>query len=79
MLGDLLGSISKQFTAKALPWATEQGKLSSDDTVSRFLPELTRTDEVTIRQLLSHTSGYQVPNGVDSPATFQTPDGWYSL
>ncbi len=54
-----IGSISKQFTATALLWAAEQGRLSIDDPVSRFLPALTRSREVTIRQLLSHTSGYQ--------------------
>ncbi len=54
-----IGSISKQFTALAILWAAEQGKLSIDDRVSRFLPDLTRANEVTIRQLLSHTSGYQ--------------------
>src|SRR5947208_4038119 len=37
----------------------EQGKLSLDDKVGKFLPDLTRANEVTIRQLLSHTSGYQ--------------------
>jgi CubicO group peptidase (beta-lactamase class C family) len=37
----------------------EDGKLSLDDKVSRYLPELTRAGEITIRQLLSHTSGYQ--------------------
>jgi len=37
----------------------EQGKLSLDDTVSKFVPNLTRVNEVTVRQLLSHTSGYQ--------------------
>jgi CubicO group peptidase (beta-lactamase class C family) len=37
----------------------EHGKLSLDDTVSKFIPNLTRASEVTIRQLLSHTSGYQ--------------------
>ncbi|HEY3025459.1 MAG TPA: serine hydrolase domain-containing protein [Pyrinomonadaceae bacterium] len=54
-----IGSISKQFTATAILLLQEQGKLSLDDKVSRFLPELTRANEVTIRQLLSHTSGYQ--------------------
>jgi CubicO group peptidase (beta-lactamase class C family) len=54
-----IGSISKQFTATALLMLQEQGKLSLDDKVSRFLPDLTRANEVTIRQLLSHTSGYQ--------------------
>jgi D-alanyl-D-alanine carboxypeptidase len=54
-----IGSISKQFTATAILLLQEQGKLSLDDKVSRFIPNLTRAGEVTIRQLLSHTSGYQ--------------------
>jgi len=54
-----IGSISKQFTATAVLLLAEQGKLSLDDKVSRFLPGPTRAGEVTIRQLLSHTSGYQ--------------------
>ena len=54
-----IGSISKQFTASAILLLAEQGKLSLDDKVAKFLPRLTRANEVTIRQLLSHTSGYQ--------------------
>ena len=54
-----IGSISKQFTAFAILLLQEQGKLSLDDKVAKFIPELTRANEVTIRQLLSHTSGYQ--------------------
>src|SRR5436189_1261277 len=54
-----IGSISKQFTAAALLLLQEQGKLSLDDKVAKFIPNLTRSKEVTIRQLLSHTSGYQ--------------------
>jgi D-alanyl-D-alanine carboxypeptidase len=54
-----IGSISKQFTATAILLLQEQGKLSLDDKVSKFIPNLTRANEVTIRQLLSHTSGYQ--------------------
>ncbi len=54
-----IGSISKQFAATAVLMLAEQGKLSLDDPVGRFLPDLTRANEVTIRQLLSHTSGYQ--------------------
>ena len=54
-----IGSISKQFTAAAVLLLQEQGKLSLDDKVSKFLPDLSRANEVTIRQLLSHTSGYQ--------------------
>jgi len=54
-----VGSISKQFTAAAILLLQEQGKLSLDDKVAKFIPSLTRANEVTIRQLLSHTSGYQ--------------------
>ena len=54
-----IGSISKQFTAAAILLLQEQGKLSLDDKVAKFIPDLTRANEVTIRQLLSHTSGYQ--------------------
>ena len=54
-----IGSISKQFTAAAILLLQEQGKLSLDDKVSKFIPAPTRANEVTIRQLLSHTSGYQ--------------------
>ena len=54
-----IGSISKQFTATAILLLQEQGKLSLDDKVAKFIPDLTRANEVTIRQLLSHTSGHQ--------------------
>ena len=54
-----IGSISKQFAAAAILLLQQDGKLSLDDPVSRFLPDVTRAREVTIRQLLSHTSGYQ--------------------
>ncbi|HJQ20504.1 MAG TPA: serine hydrolase domain-containing protein [Gemmatimonadaceae bacterium] len=54
-----IGSVSKQFTATAMLLLAEEGKLSLDDHVSKWLPQLTRADEVTIRQLLSMTAGYQ--------------------
>ncbi len=54
-----VGSISKQFTAAALLLLQQEGKLSLDDPVGKFLPDLTRADQVTIRQLLTHTAGYQ--------------------
>jgi CubicO group peptidase (beta-lactamase class C family) len=54
-----IGSISKQFTAAAVLLLAEEGKLTLDDKVVRWLPELTRAQDVTIRQLLSMTSGYQ--------------------
>ncbi len=54
-----VGSISKQFTAAALLLEQEKGRLSLDDKVGKYLPDLTRANEVTIRELLSHTSGYE--------------------
>lgn len=73
-----LGSISKQFAAAAVLLLQQQGKLSLGDPVSRYIPGLTEGDKVTIRQLLSHTSGYQdfwpqdyVPPAMERPATPQ--------
>ncbi len=52
-----IGSISKQFTATAILLLQEEGKLSLDDAVGKYVPGLTRGNDVTIRQILSHTSG----------------------
>ena len=54
-----IGSISKQFTAAAILMLQQEGKLSLDDPVGKYVPGLTRGNEVTIREILSHTSGYQ--------------------
>ncbi|MFI5228410.1 MAG: serine hydrolase domain-containing protein [Gemmatimonadales bacterium] len=54
-----IGSISKQFTATAVLLLAERHKLSLDDKIGKWLPDLTRANEVTLRQVLSMTSGYQ--------------------
>ena len=54
-----VGSISKQFTAACVLLLQEDGKLSIDDPVAKYFPELTRAKDVTIRHILSHTSGYE--------------------
>jgi CubicO group peptidase (beta-lactamase class C family) len=54
-----IGSISKQFVATAVLMLAEEQKLSLDDKIDRWFPDLTRANEVTIRQLLSMTAGYQ--------------------
>ncbi len=54
-----IASNSKQFTAMALILLRDDGKLSLDDHVSKFVPDVTEGDKITIRQLLSHTSGLQ--------------------
>ncbi|MFC5449952.1 serine hydrolase domain-containing protein [Paenibacillus aestuarii] len=52
-----VGSITKQMTAVAIMQLAEKGKLSLDDKVSKFIPEFKEGGKITIRQLLSHTSG----------------------
>ena len=52
-----LASVSKQFTAMAIMVLAEEGALSIDDPVSRYLPELAPYEGVTIRQMITHTSG----------------------
>src|SRR5215831_13507662 len=45
-----IGSVSKQFTAAAILLLAEEGKLSLDDKVGKYLPTLTRANDVTVRQ-----------------------------
>jgi D-alanyl-D-alanine carboxypeptidase len=54
-----IGSVSKQFTAAMVLFLVQDGKLKLDDPVGKYLPELTRANDVTVRQVLSMTSGYQ--------------------
>ena len=65
-----IGSVSKQFMAAAILMLAEEGKLSLNDKVGRYLPDLTRANEITIRQLLTHTSGYQDYYPLDYVAPF---------
>jgi CubicO group peptidase (beta-lactamase class C family) len=52
------GSVSKQFTAMAIALLAEQGKLSLDDDIRKYMPEIpTYEAPITIRQLIHHTSG----------------------
>jgi CubicO group peptidase (beta-lactamase class C family) len=52
------GSVSKQFTAGVVLLLAQQGKLSLDDPVRKYIPELPDYGTViTIRHLLNHTSG----------------------
>jgi CubicO group peptidase (beta-lactamase class C family) len=52
-----LGSITKQFTAMAILQLHDRGLLSIDDPVARYLPDTPHGDAITIRHLLTHTSG----------------------
>lgn len=54
-----IASNSKQFTAMALLLLEDEGRLSLDDRVSKYLPGISGGDRITLRQLLNHTSGLQ--------------------
>ena len=60
-----IGSITKQFTAAAILQLQEAGKLSIDAKLATYLPDAPHANEVTLRQLLSHTSG--LPEYLDGP------------
>jgi len=53
-----LGSITKQFTAAAIMILSEQGKLSIDDDIHKYVPDFpTEGQVITIANLMTHTSG----------------------
>lgn len=52
-----IGSITKEFTSAAILKLAEEGRLSIDDHLSKFIPDWPRGDEVTLRHLLTHSSG----------------------
>jgi len=53
-----IGSITKQFTAASILLLMERGKLALDDEVTKYLPDYpTHGQRITIRHLLTHTSG----------------------
>jgi D-alanyl-D-alanine carboxypeptidase len=52
-----LASISKTFTAQAVLLLEADGKLSLDDKVSKWYPSLTGASDITLQELLNHTSG----------------------
>ena len=53
-----MASVSKQFTATAILLLVDQGKLSLDDTLDKFFPGFPDYGKkITVRQLLTHTSG----------------------
>jgi CubicO group peptidase (beta-lactamase class C family) len=59
------GSVGKQFTAAGVLLLAEQGRLGLDDQITKWLPEGSgRWDSVTVRHLLTHTSG--IPEYTDS-------------
>jgi D-alanyl-D-alanine carboxypeptidase len=71
-----IASVSKEIVAAAALLLQQDGKLSLDDAVSKWLPDLTAADSVTLRQCLTHTAGYEdfwpqdyVPEWMQRPTT----------
>jgi CubicO group peptidase (beta-lactamase class C family) len=54
-----IGSSSKHFTALLVVMLAREGKLSLDDRVRRHVPELHESQDATLRQLMTHTSGFR--------------------
>jgi CubicO group peptidase (beta-lactamase class C family) len=52
-----IASLSKSFTALAILQLEEQGKLSTDDTISTYFPNFPNGEKIKIHHLLNHTSG----------------------
>ena len=61
-----VGSVTKTYVAAAVLKLADQGVLSLDDTLARWVPGVAHTEGVTLRHLLGHTSG--VFNYTDDPA-----------
>ena len=75
-----IGSVTKLFTCAAIRMEADRGALSQDDTLAEYIPDYPRGDEITISQLLSHTSGivdlyndmdYSNPSYMADPITIE--------
>ncbi len=53
-----VGSVTKQFTSACILLLAEDGKLSVDDKVAKYYPNLTSAGEISLYDLMAHTSGY---------------------
>lgn len=72
-----IASVSKQFTAYAILDLEREGKLKLDDKISKYLPDLPEYgNEITIRQLLQHTSGIASTDWLRLLADLPLDEAW---
>jgi CubicO group peptidase (beta-lactamase class C family) len=75
-----IGSITKQFTSAAILKLQEQGKLSVQDKLTKYIADFPRGDEVTLHHLLTHTSGiHSYTSRPDFPDKVGQPTQWEEL
>ncbi len=76
-----IGSVTKTFTATVVLRLVDKGKLNLEDRLSRFRPDFPKSERITIRQLLQHSSGI-FSWDEDEPtrtAIFQHPDREWTM
>ncbi|MBC8757510.1 serine hydrolase [Kordia sp. YSTF-M3] len=70
-----IGSITKQFTAVGILMLLEEGKLSLDDEITKFIPDYpTQETTITIHHLLTHTSGIKSYTSLESLRDYARKD-----
>jgi CubicO group peptidase (beta-lactamase class C family) len=69
-----VGSVSKQFTAAAVALLALDGRISLDDPVSKYVPEVGHLPPMTVRQLVHHTGGLRDIYGLMSLAGMRMED-----
>lgn len=70
-----IGSITKQFTAVGILMLLEEGKLSLDDEITKYIPDYpTQDTKITIHHLLTHTSGIKSYTSIPSLREFARKD-----
>jgi D-alanyl-D-alanine carboxypeptidase len=69
-----LASITKTFVGAVAMQLVDEGVLTLDEPVSRWLPQLRGADGITLRQLLGHTSGLSETEPDPNPAHHWTPE-----
>ena len=73
----IMGSVSKQFTAASIALLVEQGRISLDDDVHKYVPELADYGKkITVGQLVHHTSGVRDFWALVDAAGMRPDDGY---